>query len=468
MTIDITAKTREALNNLKVISDPKLEEVLRPNYELYCCAPFLSAAQVSCLLAGFATIDWETVYTLTALRSIDLDINKALQSKGKLTRPQTSDGNWSFHDYVTYSFPVPHDSFDYLKNIYELIQKGIKEGSLQHTPFTKSDGMQENLLRLDDVVKFASAVGIEIPGEMSLALENLRPSIKALMLPKMFPNQINFGFEYNKKRIEVNQRKPIFMPSNEVTESSSVVHGHYREQQAVLSSDEMKLSLGDLIFRVALRKSRTELLNSEGIVQLRQLLSKLASLTKALFHRTHWHPVQLSLAFYGIDYHAVLGMMKGLTSHDLLIFLGDIAHSIDGEARVFENFSNYVVAQGIHPLKTSIEDFNAFASANSIKLPPHWPKPSPSSKQSKSTNGDSLKTKKPTTLRKEMMGMAAELVRKRAESDSKPSPKSGTLAKNKDLIALVNLINKIGGLQPVIDDIDPEWLAEKPSNKESE
>jgi hypothetical protein len=467
MTIDITAKIRQSLNNLKDITDPKLEEVLKPDYELYCCAPFLLPTQASCLLAGLATMDWETVYSMITLRGIERDINKGLQIGGKLTPPQSCDGKWNFHEYVIYSFPVPHDSLDYLKNIYEFIQKGIEEGSLKHTPFKQPDGTQEKLLTPEDVVKYAREVGIEIPGEMTVALENLRPSIKTLALPKIFPNQINFGVEYRKKRIEINRLKPVSMSSSKVLEPSSESYEQCRKQQAALSSDEKKMSLRDLIFRIALCRPRMELLNSEGVVQLKQLLIEHAPCKETLFHKTHWHPAELSLAFYGIDCNTILLETMNQTS-DLvtqIIILRDVVTMIDRNERIFENFCNYVEAKNIDQFKVSIEDFTTFATEKAIKLPFHWPTPNQDTNQSKSTSRESLKSKKPETLRKEMMGMAAELARKFAERNSKPTPKPATLARSKDMLALVNLINQIGGLETAIDNIDPEWLSQGPSNR---
>ncbi len=70
------------------------------------------------------------------------------------------------------------------------------------------------------------------------------------------------------------QIKPVSMSSSKVLEPSSESYEQCRKQQAALSSDEKKMSLRDLIFRIALCRPRTELFqlpNNSGVLLLSML-----------------------------------------------------------------------------------------------------------------------------------------------------------------------------------------------------
>ncbi len=66
-------------------------------------------------------------------------------------------------------------------------------------------------------------------------------------------------------------------------------------------------------------------------------------------------------------------------------------------------------------------------------------------------------------LRKKIMGLMGQITRNREEKEvaegkrNKASSKAD-YTRNKDMLKLIEIINKLGGLEPVQGDIDPEWF----------
>ncbi len=196
-----TDKLLDRLHSHKLITRPTAEELYNPDYALYGLAPFWTVEQAICLLSGIATLDEETVKTLTAISGIN---EHWIRIEGIQAEPDISVYT-TFIDYVVQELPIQSRTITILKNVHKIINQALHEHYLHH------DSSDQHNVLLDPVkvVALAKLQQVAVSSILESTLQK-RTIIAFYQLPEVFPNQICFIGEFNAMRIEKNMSKPRY------------------------------------------------------------------------------------------------------------------------------------------------------------------------------------------------------------------------------------------------------------------
>lgn len=300
---------------------PTTKEIYTPNYSIYGVLPLWKVSQAVCLLAGVATMDSETYYTLKSFNWLHEKIRISLETK---SQGHNADYYQSFSNYVAFEFPIKARTITLLRNLSSLLNEAIKKGEIVCRR-VKTNTSFDDLLVLDDVIAWAEKKTIIIPDELSKAMLQ-RKMINTLALPEVFPDEICFNTAYNSVRIERNRLKPRFLPSakEEISNYSPMSHSEEEKNNAnsnkkskmspgnvlcepvpseiysKLSKEELNLPLVDFLYHIG-NEARSRLLDKEGIRQLLKMLQEKAPCVVAAFKRTTWSLDEAVLIYHNID-----------------------------------------------------------------------------------------------------------------------------------------------------------------------
>ncbi|MFA6915492.1 MAG: hypothetical protein WC222_03785 [Parachlamydiales bacterium] len=361
---------------------PSTADIYAPNYTIYGLIPCWKVSQAVCLLAGIATIDAETYYTLKSFDWLQEKIRVSLETR---SHGQGADHYQTFSNYVAFEFPIKSRTITLLKNISRLLAESIKKKEIVCRRVNTNTSF-DDLLVPDDVIAWAEMKKIFVPEQLSKGMLQ-RKAINFLALPEIFPDEICFNAIYNGVRIERNRLKPRFLPSSR-EEISSCPPVNPPSQKPIiasekvmcepapadiyskLSEEEKNLSLTNLLYHIG-NEARSRLLDKEGIKQLLKALQEKAPCAPVVFKRTTWSLDEAVLIYYNIDpaiFHEVIQSSTAffLCRHVVLL--------LDKEDRIFENFQNYIYAKtnGRLPQEVSINLFLQFLYEKKYSVPNHF------------------------------------------------------------------------------------------------
>lgn len=146
---------------------PTTKEIYTPNYSIYGVLPLWKVSQAVCLLAGVATMDSETYYTLKSFNWLHEKIRISLETK---SQGHNADYYQSFsNNYVAFEFPIKARTITLLRNLSSLLNEAIKKGEIVCRR-VKTNTSFDDLLVPDDVIAWAEKKTIIIPDELSKAM----------------------------------------------------------------------------------------------------------------------------------------------------------------------------------------------------------------------------------------------------------------------------------------------------------
>lgn len=264
---------------------PSTADIYAPNYTIYGLIPCWKVSQAVCLLAGIATVDAETYYTLKSFGWLQEKIRVALETR---SQGQSADHYQTFSNYVAFEFPIKSRTIILLKNISRLLGESIKKKEIVCRRVNTNTSF-DDLLVPHDVIAWAEMRKILVPEQLSKAMLH-RKTINLLALPEIFPDEICFNAIYNGVRIERNRLKPRFLPlSREEISNYPPVSPPLQEPiiaskkvmcepvpaeiYSKLSEEEQNLSLVNLLYHIG-NETRSRLLDKEGIRQLLKVLQE--------------------------------------------------------------------------------------------------------------------------------------------------------------------------------------------------
>lgn len=370
---------------------PTTKEIYTPNYSIYGVLPWWKVSQAVCLLAGIATMDSETYYTLKSFDWLHEKIRISLKAG---SQGHNASHYQSFSYYVAFEFPIKARTITFLKNLSGLLNEAIKKGEIVCRR-VKTDTSFDDLLVPNDVIAWAEKKTISIPNELSKAMLQ-RKTINTLALPEIFPDEICFNAAYNSVRIERNRLKPRFLPSakegilnyspvNYSKEEKNNISNNQKSKKSSgnvlcepvpseiyskLSKEELNLPLVNLLYHIG-NEVRSRLLDKEGIRQLLKMLQEKAPCAPAAFKRTTWSLDEAVLIYHNIDPSIFDEFIHSSSSFVLCRY---IVLLLDKEERIFENFQNYLHAKtnGHIPQQVCLSVFVQFLTEKKYTIPKHF------------------------------------------------------------------------------------------------
>lgn len=367
MTESALEKVLELLATFKSNTEPTLENLKEPNYQLYANAPFWEQHQAVCLLVGLAPIDRYTLAAIVHLRDLDLLITKALEVKkrGDLSIMQS---RADFSSYVIHCFPIPHDIIVYLKNVYEWMENKIKEG-LKYTEYKKNN-VKHCVFKPEDVILAAESDGIIVPPELKSGVQKFLPG-ELMRLPNVFPDQIVFFPLYEKHRYEMNQRMPRSLLCLSTRPAIPVDVGNVNVSEvsatyARLTEVEIQASLRDLLYSVR-NPARNKLFDEDGISELIGNLQKLAPCSQSIFQQALWSLEEAFFVYHNIDPYI---FDEAVTVGDVYL-MSEVVTLLDRNERLFRNLCSYLESKGDRRKQISHADFLLFLSETKYEFPQH-------------------------------------------------------------------------------------------------